>query len=105
MTRHEVESEIPRFTGRGGARHPSRVPVKDENHQRDKSCSRSCITGAAATVGTHAITITGGTGANYVITDVAGTLTVTASTTTPPLVSVTKVADKRTRRIKSPKST
>ena len=48
--------------------------------------------GAAATVGTHAITITGGTAANYAITDVPGTLTVTASTTPPPpLVTMTTV--------------
>ncbi len=36
----------------------------------------STATGAAATVGTHPITATGGTAANYTITDVAGTLTV-----------------------------
>jgi len=44
----------------------------------------SSTTGTAATVGTHAITITGGRAANYTITDVPGTLTVTASTTPPP---------------------
>ena len=38
--------------------------------------SLSATTGAAATAGTHTITITGGTAANYVITDVSGTLTV-----------------------------
>ena len=36
----------------------------------------STATGAAATAGTHAITATGGTAANYAITDVNGTLTV-----------------------------
>ena len=36
----------------------------------------STATGAAATAGTHAITITGGTAANYTITGVNGTLTV-----------------------------
>ncbi len=52
----------------------------------------STATGAAATVGTHAITPTGGSAANYTITDVPGTLTVTASTTTPPpLVTMTNV--------------
>ena len=44
-------------------------------------------TGAAATAGTHAITATGGTAANYAITDVNGTLTVTPL----PLVTVTSV--------------
>ena len=34
-------------------------------------------TGAAATAGTHAITASGGTAANYAIADVNGTLTVT----------------------------
>ena len=36
----------------------------------------STATGAAATAGTHAITTSGGTAANYAITDVNGTLTV-----------------------------
>jgi hypothetical protein len=36
----------------------------------------STATGAAATAGTHPITATGGTAANYAITDVSGTLTV-----------------------------
>ena len=36
----------------------------------------STTTGAAATAGTHAITTSGGTAANYAITDVNGTLTV-----------------------------
>ena len=36
----------------------------------------STATGAAATAGTHAITVTGGTAANYTIIDVDGTLTV-----------------------------
>ena len=36
----------------------------------------STATGAAATAGTHTITATGGTAANYAITDVNGTLTV-----------------------------
>ena len=49
-------------------------------------------TGTAATVGTHPITVTGGSAANYAIADVAGTLTVTAATTTPPpLVTMTTV--------------
>ncbi len=52
----------------------------------------STTTGASATVGTHPIIITGGTAANYAITDVPGTLTVTASTTPPPaLVTLTHV--------------
>jgi hypothetical protein len=38
--------------------------------------SLSTATGAAATAGTHPITATGGTAANYAITDVDGTLTV-----------------------------
>ena len=38
--------------------------------------SLSTATGAAATAGTHTITATGGTAANYAITDVNGTLTV-----------------------------
>jgi hypothetical protein len=37
----------------------------------------STTTGAAATTGTHPITATGGTAANYAITDVNGTLTIT----------------------------
>ena len=44
----------------------------------------STTTGAAATAGTHPITATGGTAANYAITDVNGTLTVTPL----PLVTV-----------------
>ena len=36
----------------------------------------STATGAAATAGTHTITASGGTAANYAITDVNGTLTV-----------------------------
>jgi RHS repeat-associated protein len=52
----------------------------------------STATGAAATVGTHPITITGGTAANYAITDINGTLTVTPPTTPPPpLVTMTHV--------------
>ena len=47
----------------------------------------STTTGAAATAGLHAITATGGTAANYAITDVNGTLTVTPL----PLVTVTGV--------------
>ena len=91
-TGHEGEPEIPRFTGRACARHPLRVPVKGKNHQWDKSCARTCMTGAAATVGTHAVTITGGTATNHAITDVPGTLTVTTSTTTPPpLLTMIKV--------------
>ena len=35
----------------------------------------STTTGAAATAGTHTITASGGTAANYAITDVNGTLT------------------------------
>ena len=38
--------------------------------------SLSTATGAAATVGTHAITVTGGTAANYTINDANGTLAV-----------------------------
>ena len=36
----------------------------------------STATGAAASAGTHPITVSGGTAANYAITDVEGTLTV-----------------------------
>ena len=39
----------------------------------------STTTGAAATAGTHTITATGGTAANYAITDVNGTLTVSTA--------------------------
>jgi RHS repeat-associated protein len=55
--------------------------------------SLSTATGPAAALGTHIITITGGTATNYTITDVPGTLTVTPSTTPPPpaLVSMTRV--------------
>ena len=47
----------------------------------------STTTGAAATAGTHTITASGGTAANYAITDVNGTLTVTAL----PVVTVSSV--------------
>jgi hypothetical protein len=53
--------------------------------------SLSTATDGAATVGTHPITITGGTAVNYVITDVPGTLTVTPTTTLQPLVTMTHV--------------
>ena len=42
----------------------------------------STATGAAATAGTHAIIATGGTAANYAITDVNGTLTVSQAALT-----------------------
>ena len=42
----------------------------------------STTTGAAATAGTHTITVTGGTAANYAITDVNGTLTVSPASLT-----------------------
>jgi hypothetical protein len=42
----------------------------------------STTTGAAATAGTHTILATGGTAANYAITDVNGTLTVNPATST-----------------------
>ena len=52
----------------------------------------STATGAAATVGTHVITVTGGTAANYTITDVNGTLTVTPLMPPPqPLVTLINV--------------
>ena len=38
--------------------------------------SLSTVTGAAATAGTHAITATGGTAANYIVANASGTLTV-----------------------------
>ena len=44
--------------------------------------SLSTATGAAATAGTHAITASGGTAANYAITDVNGTLTINLATLT-----------------------
>jgi hypothetical protein len=49
--------------------------------------SLSTATGASATAGTHPIITTGGTATNYTITDVDGTLTVTAI----PLVTMTHV--------------
>ena len=52
----------------------------------------STTTGAAATAGTHAITATGGTAANYTITDVNGTLTVTKAPLTIIANSQTIVA-------------
>ena len=55
--------------------------------------SLSTTTGASATAGTHAIIASGGTAANYAITDVNGTLTVTpaqgGTTTVPPSPLVT----------------
>src|SRR5262249_51612390 len=44
--------------------------------------SLSTTTGAAATAGTHTITVSGATAANYSVTMVNGTLTVTAATLT-----------------------
>jgi secreted PhoX family phosphatase len=49
----------------------------------------STTTGAAATAGTHPITASGGTAANYAITFVPGTLTVLPDPTTPGLFSST----------------
>ena len=51
----------------------------------------STATGAAATAGTHAITATGGTAANYAITDASGTLTVSQAAT------LTVTADDKTK--------
>ena len=47
----------------------------------------STTTGAAATTGTHPITVVGGTAANYIITDVSGLLTVTQR----PVVTMSNV--------------
>ena len=47
----------------------------------------STTTGAAATAGTHTITASGGTAANYAIADVNGILTVTQHATTTSLTS------------------
>ena len=49
--------------------------------------SLSTTTGAAATAGTHTITASGGTAANYAIADVNGILTVTQHATTTSLTS------------------
>jgi hypothetical protein len=57
-----------------------------------KLAQEHLLAGAAARVRTHAITVTGGSTANCAITDMPGTLTVTASTTMPPpLVTMTTV--------------
>ncbi len=53
--------------------------------------SLATATGAAATAGTHTITITGGTAANYAITDVNGTLTVSKASLTVTADNQTKV--------------
>jgi hypothetical protein len=51
----------------------------------------STTTGSAATVGTQTITITGGTAANYTITDVPGTLTVSPASLTVTADNQSKV--------------
>jgi hypothetical protein len=51
----------------------------------------STASGAAATAGAHAIAATGGTAANYVITDVAGTLTVSKAPLTVTADNQSKV--------------
>ena len=53
--------------------------------------SLSTATGAAATAGTHAITATGGTAANYAVTDLSGTLTVTPAPLTVIAANQSKV--------------
>ena len=53
--------------------------------------SLSTTTGAAATAGTHTITASGGTAANYAITDVNGTLTVSQAALTVTADDQTKV--------------
>ena len=53
--------------------------------------SLSTTTGAAATAGTHAITATGGTAANYAITDVNGTLSVSQASLTVTANNQSKV--------------
>ena len=53
--------------------------------------SLSTTTGAAATAGTHAINAIGGTSANYAITDVNGTLTVSQAALTVTASNKTKV--------------
>src|SRR5207245_1178905 len=49
--------------------------------------SLSTVTGAAATAGPHLLTASGGTAANYNVTMVAGTLTVSKASTATALVS------------------
>jgi hypothetical protein len=51
----------------------------DDTYSVISGVTLSTTTGAAATPGTHAIFATGGTAANYAITDVNGTLSVTAA--------------------------
>src|SRR5205807_2167405 len=51
----------------------------------------STATGAAATAGTHAIVATGGTAANYTITNVNGTLTVSKASLTVTADNKSKV--------------
>ena len=51
----------------------------------------STATGAGATAGTHTINATGGTAANYAITDAPGTLTVTPAPLTVTAAAQTKV--------------
>ena len=53
--------------------------------------SLSTTTGAAATAGTHTITASGGTAANYAITDVNGTLTVSQAALTVTADNKSKV--------------
>ena len=50
--------------------------VNGDNQSVISGMTLSTTTGAAATAGTHAITVTGGTAANYAITDVNGSLLV-----------------------------
>src|SRR6185437_8522489 len=51
----------------------------------------STVTGDSATGGTHAITVTGGSSANYAIIDVSGTLTVAKAPLTVTADNQTKV--------------
>ena len=54
-------------------------------------------TGAAATAGTHTITASGGTAANYAITDVNGTLTVSPAVLTVTANNASRVYGPRIR--------
>src|SRR4029077_13417840 len=55
---------------------PSGTLYNGDTYSVISSVSLSTTTGAAATAGTHTITATGGTAANYNVVDANGTLTV-----------------------------
>ena len=70
---------------------PSGTLYYDDTYAVITGVALSTATGAAATAGTHTITASGGTAANYAITDVNGTLTVSQAPLTVTADNQTKV--------------